>query len=209
MSITLKSPSTTKAQRQELQQHKVALEEAIEAAAQQTSAVLELGKREESLKRKTATLQRRAAQFDVAAETELTATQKQIERVRIAMQDAELNANVGKPELARVISAAQESIGTICSKTTHESLLDLIAEATAQFYADWARARHEARNAPAVNALVADLLTQKIIGTEGIERLNDVARETLAKVEALLDGSEIFSYPGCRPPSAKAEKLAA
>jgi hypothetical protein len=197
--ITLKAPSISKSQRTDLERHKLQVEAAIEAAAQETSAVLELSNKAASLERKAAGLRRRANAFELAAEGELVSVEKQLQRVRVAMQDAEFNANVGKPDFARAINAAQETIASICSKTSYESLLDLIAEATAPFYSDYARARYDARNAPAVNALVGDLLSQKIIGTEGIERLNDVARETLARVDALLDGSEIWSFPGCEP----------
>jgi hypothetical protein len=66
----------------------------------------------------------------------------------------------------------------------------------------------DCRNAPAVGALVHDLLTPKLIGIEGVERCDQVARQTLSKVNALLDGSTIWTFAGCQPPS-KSEKLAA
>lgn len=206
--IILKAAPITKAQRTDLERHKANLEEAIAAAAQQSSAVLDLRKREASINRKTVTLQRRAAAFDLAAESELTATLKQIERIQHALQEAEATAHGAKTIILQAVQASQESISTICSKTSYEELLDLVAEAMCPFYSEYARARYEARNAPAVNAFVADLLSQKIIGTEGIERLDAVARETLATVEVLITGGQLWQFEGTRPP-AKSEKLLA
>jgi hypothetical protein len=52
-----------------------------------------------------------------------------------------------------------------------------------------------------------ELLAHQLIGVESVERFDEAAKQTLAKVNALLDGSEIWSFPGCEPPPAN-EKMA-
>jgi|SRR6266496_3554225 len=200
--ITLKAPPITQSQRKELESHKAKLEAAIAAAAQHSDKLSELSNLETSLERKAASLRRRAAKFELDAESELSATEKQIERVIVARKNAESVATSIKP--FQVIVQAHELIQKICQHSYHE-LLSLIASAMAPFYLDWPRAKFEARNVPAVAELVRDLLKPPLFGTESVEVFDDAAKRTLARLDALLTGSEIWRFPGCEPPPASEE----
>jgi hypothetical protein len=207
MSISLKAPPVTAAHRKELESHKANLEAAIGAAAQQSEQVVELATKERALERRTASLKRRAAEFDLAAETELTSTIKQIERIQIAQREAHSTASSVKPAFFKAISEAQELVQKVC-QTSYQELLEKIAEALAPFHTDFARAKQQAREFPAVNDFGRTVMAHQLLGDESMERCDAAARETLAKVNALLDGSEIWTFSGCFAPLQK-RKLAA
>ena len=144
-----------------------------------------------------------AAQFHSDAEIKLAATLKQIERVHEAIREEESRAHDDKAVDFQIIDQAQELVSKICQATYHE-LLDQIGSALAPYYRSFNDARFVARGAHAVNDLTINLLGHRVSGADSIERMFEGAAETLRKVDALLNGSTIWTFQG-----AKAEESAA
>src|SRR5260370_8254690 len=131
--ISLTAPKITATKRKDLERHKVSLEEAISAVAQHSRKVSELSKLEVSLERKAASLQLKAAKFDVTAESELSAVLRQRERAHDAIREAESAAVAIKPALFQVINQSQELISKICQHSSHD-FLRLFATPMRPFY---------------------------------------------------------------------------
>lgn len=201
--ITLKAPKTTPAQRQELKTHKQNLEEVIRDIESDSQKVGELRKKEKSLEKESASLHHAAAQFDRDAEIKLAATLKQIERIHEAIHESESRAHDRKEASFQIINQAQELVSKLC-QATYQKLLDQIGSALAPYYSRFDDARHAARNAQAVSDMGARLLAQPMFPEVSIERIYEVAKDALRKVDALLTRDEIYSYQGCE----KAEKIA-
>jgi hypothetical protein len=195
--VSLAADKITASQRKALEPHKNNLNDVIRDAESDSRKVADLRKKEKSLEDEAASLHRAAAQFDRDAEIRLAATLKQIERVHEAIHEAESRAHDDKAVNFQIIDNAQELISQL-SQATYEALLDQIGSALAPYYTSFNDARYAARNAPAVNDLVNCLLAHRISPNDSIERIFEVAKETLRKIDALLNGSTIWSYQGAK-----------
>lgn len=201
--ITLKAPEITPVQRKSLKDHKTRLESAIAEVEGDYKKAAALRKKEASLEREAESLKHDAAKFNREAEIALSATLKQIERVHEAIHAAEASFSEFKAPLFKIIDQAQELVGKIC-QTSYEQLLDEIGARLAPYYSRFGDARYIARDTNAINDLVKNLLGHGIYGGGSIEGISEGAREMLRKVDALLNGSTIWTYHG-----AEAEKSSA
>jgi small-conductance mechanosensitive channel len=202
--VTLTAPKISAAQRKQLEAHKQNLEQVIRDAESGTEKIRELKEKESSLEKEAASLHREAAQFDRDAEIKLAAAIKQIERVHEAIREEESRAYDDKAVDFRIIDQAQGLVSKICQET-YNDLLDQIGSALAPYYRRFDDARYVARGAHAVNDLTVTLLGHRVSAADSIERLFDGATDTLRKVDALLDGSTIWTFQGANG----AEKSAA
>ena len=195
MKTSLKSPKITAGERTALKTHLERLTAAINAAEAECKSVIDLRKKERKFQREADELKHHAAMFDRDSEIKLSATLKQLERISVAISEAESRAFEKKTPLFRALDDAQEQVGKICQASLAE-LVDLQAAALAPFWASIEEAKQIAKGSSAVRHLVRTLLTHNAAEFDSIERLDEAARDILRKVEALLNGSEIWQFQG-------------
>jgi hypothetical protein len=192
--ISLKAPKITAAERKQILAAKNALENKVKAIEGSSKRISDFRKKEKTLRAEAEDLHRAAANFDKESEIKLVVALKQLERVAEAIQ-SENNPDEGL-DIFTAIDEAQEIVGQICQKT-YEELLDLQADSTAKFYLN----RHEARHVAKTTSHAARDLTNKLLRHGAVQfdsddRVFQVAQETLAKLNALLNGTEIWRYDG-------------
>lgn len=191
--IALKAPKPTAAETKDLEKKRNPLAAILAALEAHDAKVRELRKKEASMEKKAAGLHHRAAAFDLDAEKELPATLKQIERIHELLNEAQ---DIDRFPLWNALNDAHEVVAKICQRS-YEELLDQIGAALAPYYLNFPEARYQARSAPAVNDLVRRLCSiQGVHQYESIERIVDIAKDMLRKIDAILTGGEIWRFYG-------------
>jgi hypothetical protein len=194
--ITLKAPKLTAAEAKSIKEKREPLAAALGDLAEGDAKVRELRKKEASMEKKAADLHHRAAAFHADAETELSATLKQIERVHDALNAAQ---DIDRLPLWNALNNAHEAVEKIF-KRSYEELMDQIGMALLPFYPNFHEARFQARAAPSVNDLVRHLIMLNVAQYDSIERIVDAGNDMLRKIDAILTNGEIWSYEGGEPP---------
>jgi len=191
--VSLTAPAITEKQNKVLAKLKQKLELAIGISNSDSEKVSDLGKKLKSLEKESESLKRGAANFQRDDEIQLVAVLKQIARAHDAIAETESNAVSNRLLIWYPMDEAQSEVSKIC-QSSYAELIDKIGAALAPFHNNLDEARYAARNSPAVRTLTVELLGHGCSPGDSIERLVGQAKDVLRKLDALLNGSEIWSY---------------
>ena len=149
----------------------------------------------------------RAAAHDQRAASRVLGSRERIERLGDLLAKSEGDLREAKTKLCAETIKLQDLVQKY-GQPSFEGLLDTITTAILPFFDSDAAARQVARQFPIVRDFGFTVLQSRANAFASAEVLCDEARLVLTKANALINGSEIFSYPGCEPPRVP-EKAAA